>query len=383
MQLFFRRLNRNLSNRHIIINVTNDDYILATVVQHEPNQASVIILDDKKYNNSGFRDGVISHYENAKKDVVEILYDLSQHALMSKYSSDFLGKTFVDFVIPDKYNVSCLRHQTFLVDAIDITDDYLKSIKDDILQGVMNENPGKIVLYSVVCNWELDGNFIMNPVGLKGNVLKCYMHCILIDSTIQTNFENLLSERNLILNTICPKVCLDVATYVNNFSSRTMLLSVDQRITTLAVIIDNDIVFCDKINIGFQHIVQDVVKVLGVTVKQAISYIAEYGCDDNADIKLDNDKVDVKQLHQVIHARICELMMIIKKQYVGNMMDVERICLLNIKIDGIERCVEQIFDDVEVMSLCQQKYNQRLLLNNVSNNVQEHFFSRLISFIYN
>ena len=305
---------------------------------------------------SSINKNVIINFQKIKSEVKEVV-DIAAKESQTEIKS-------INLNIPISSSESLFYNSEILINNELINDLHLKKALNQ--SDFFNEFSEQKVLMDFILNYQVDNKIIFdNPEGNYANILKINLYKLLVQKNLYNTYENLFNELNIHVANFIPTP-LSSALATMNYDDQDLggiCIDLGCSSTSIAVLENKKLVFCDSINIGSQNITNDIARGISTTKESAERLKTLYGSvisspSDEFEIievpLISSDPDQFKQINRgtinsIIKPRIEETLELIwqkLKQYEIHKKRIKNLILTGggSQLEGIEDYAQIIFD---------------------------------------
>ena len=301
-----------------------------------------IINGQVLHESQGFKAGTITDWKKAEESVVGAIYSLEQE-IGSNIKEAHLVIDGADS--KSYYTYTSVKASSQQITALDVKRVIHKALEEFKVAG-------HDVIHNFPLEFYVDGaHAVANPVGMLGKELSCKIHIV------TANSSHLLNIANCLIKCQVETASFSSASYVDGLACLTenereigcMLIDIGARTTSLAVFLDNKLLYSYNVPIGSAHITSDISKIFSVSINVAEKLKVVFGnasldevneahvinledIDPKNIENFDRNNITVGELVEVINARVMEILELLKKQY--DSVDIDHLIARKIVLTG-------------------------------------------------
>lgn len=250
-------------------------------------------------------------------------------------------------------NIECKKYEkTLSLNDTTVTKDLIK-------KNILTSQQKSKTIQTIPFKFEIDGLVVFNPVGLKGEEFVIHYNEYSISWETFNNLKKVFEEFNIYIN----EYVLDIQLQVNSINDKKPynLISFFDNYTILTTIKDSTIISFDRIDLGYNIILNDLKQVLNLKENISIDNLIKniginYNTNLNPVVNINENgteqEIEIDTISKIIYYRLEEIFVDIINNDYKKILDNNKTYVLGEKLQnckGIQKTLE-LFGNFELLS---------------------------------
>jgi cell division protein FtsA len=297
---------------------------IASLAAFVDKKGEIRILSQNLHYSEGFKSSLIVDFAAAESSIVNAVYTLEKGCdkNIKEVGISLSGAGTKSFYVSHKLKLS----------GNPITQNDIKKLIQKAVSDFRVKDYEIIHCFPIEFTVE-DGNTVINPIGMISKELSCQVHIVAASSNLMANLTNCLAKCQISISDV------SLAVYASGLaclsedekSLGAIIIDLGSQTTSFGVFLSGKLAYTGYIPVGSFHITSDIAKVFSLSFAAAEKLKVLYGnCyvlphDKDNPINLDeidpdnnynmSMTINSSKLNSIIHARVEEILLMVKEQY--------------------------------------------------------------------